>query len=112
VFSENQPYAIVFQGTPLIVTVASNANKDIDKIHLTTKDVSQHQPVLVQIKLEVMLILKTAMHAELVKSHSFQDQIDQNATDQDQLALVPNNTHLMVTVAFHASQDMYLITKE
>lgn len=52
------------------------------------------------------------MPAELVISHLFQDLIDQNAIDQDQLAHAPKSTHLMVTAVFHANQDMYQTTKE
>jgi hypothetical protein len=73
-----------------------------DRTQPTERDVSQLQAVPVQIKLLESVTLKTAWLAELAHHHIFLNQIDFNATDQDQDVTVLRNTLMMVIVALNA----------
>jgi len=93
-------------------TLVKNAHMDKDKTHQTRRDVSMLQDVTQETKLLVSEITRPAMHAELALFHSSQDQTDQNATDQDQLAHALKDTQLMDTNAFSALTDKSLMTPD
>jgi hypothetical protein len=94
---------------PKTDTLARNANMDKDKTQETHKNVSMHQDVTKETKSLVSEMPKAATTAEPVLFHKSQDRIDQSATDQDQPAHALRDTPLMVTAAFHALMDKYLM---
>lgn len=95
-----------------IDTLAKNAHTAKDKTQETHNNVSKHQDVTKETKSLDSEMLKTAITAEPVLSHKFQERTDQSATDQDQLAHVLRDTLLMVTAASHALMDKSLMTQE
>jgi len=78
-----------------------------DKIQEIQRNVLLLQDVTLVTKLLVSVTTEAAMLAEPALLHTFQDQTDQNASDQDQLAHVPRNTQLMDTAASHAQLDKF-----
>jgi len=91
---------------------AKHATLDKDKTQPTSRDALMPQLVLEPTKLLVSETSRPAMHAELAQPHTSQDQTDQSASDQDQLAHVLRDTLLMDTAAFHAQMDKFLTTTE
>jgi hypothetical protein len=73
-----------------------------DRTQPTERDVSQLQAVPVQTKLLESVTLKTVWLAELAHHHISHNQIDFNATDQDQDVTVLRNTLMMVIAALNA----------
>jgi hypothetical protein len=66
---------------------------------------------LVTTNISVLVMLRTAMHAELANFHSSQLKIDKDVTDQDQLAAASRDTPTMDIPAFSAQPDK-LLTQE
>jgi hypothetical protein len=91
---------------------AKHATLDKDKTQPTSRDASMPQLVLEPTKSLVSETSRPAMHAELALLHTSQDQTDQSATDQDQLAHALRNTLLMDTAAFHAPMVKLLMMLE
>jgi hypothetical protein len=100
--------AHVLNSTLKMDTNAFHANKDI-LLMLETETALEHQLALETTNISVMPI--TAMPVELVNSHKFQLKIEEDAIDQDQLAHALKSTHQMDMLAFHAKQDLLLITR-
>ena len=91
---------------------AKHATLDKDKTQLTSRDASMPQPVPDQTKSLVSETSRPAMHAELALPHTSQDQTDQSASDQDQLAHAPKDTLLMDTAASNAQPVKFLTTTD
>jgi thioester reductase-like protein len=87
-------------------------NMDIDKIQQTERNVYKHQPVTLVTSLLVSEILEAATTADNALLHSSQDQTEQSAIDQDQLAHAHKDTHQMDTHASNADQEKSLITTD
>jgi hypothetical protein len=96
----------------MMVILASNAQLEEFKAKQITENVFQLQPVMVQINIQVLLMLLAAMHAELANQDSLFPKIDQDVTDQDQLATASKDTHLMDSNAFSAQLDKLSTHKE
>lgn len=86
-FWDHSPSATALASNLLTDTHARNAHMVRDKIQETHKDVFQLQDVTLETKLLDSETPKTATTAEHAPSHKSQDKIDQNATDQSQLAV-------------------------
>ena len=74
-------------------TLVNCALMEKDKIQLTRRDVFQLQLVTLEIKLLALEMPKTATNADHAPFQRSQVKTDNLATDQDQNADVPKNTH-------------------
>jgi hypothetical protein len=92
--------------------LANNVIMVSDETQETSRIVLLLQPVMLVTKLLDLVISLVATLAEHALLHSFQDQTDLSATDQDQLAHALRDTLLMDTAAFHAQLAKSLITPD